>query len=103
MVAAINRAMDDDTVIEADRPVHPLRFEERRALNGRVWRVGSRRKVRGCSVDMKLAVPASLRGRRHRHARLLVPLVNFLAISRHGFSRFPAYWDSPTTGFLCHW
>jgi len=37
MVAAINRAMDDDTVIEADCPVHLLRFEERRAFNGRVW------------------------------------------------------------------
>jgi hypothetical protein len=38
VVAAIDRAMDNDATIEADRPMHPLRFRERRAFNRRAER-----------------------------------------------------------------
>src|SRR6266404_8472993 len=76
MIAAVNRAMDDDAAFEADRLVHLLSLRKGRAGNRRVGRIGSRWKLPRVLIDMKLTIAPSLRWRRHRHARLFVPLVD---------------------------
>jgi len=83
VIAAVNRAMDDDATLEADRLVHSLGFAKGRAFDGRVGWLGARRKFRRNVVDMKLTIAASRRRRRHRQPRLLIPLVNFLSGVRH--------------------
>ena len=83
VVAAVDRAMDDDATIEADRLVHLLRFGERCAFNRRVRRIGSRRKLRRVLVYVKLAIAASPWRRRNRHPRVSVPFVDFFSGCRH--------------------
>jgi hypothetical protein len=88
VIAAVNRAMDDDAAVEADRLVHLLGLRKGRAFNRRIWRIGSRRKLRRFLVDVKLAVAASGWRLRNRHARMSVPFVNSFYGCCH-FDYFP--------------
>src|SRR5262244_413394 len=92
MIASINRAVDDDAAIEADRLVHPLSFTESCARDWRVWRIGPRRKIRRIFVDVKLAVAASLWRRRQRHPRVFIPFVDFLSSCGHRYSPVISDW-----------
>ena len=86
MIAAVDRAMDDDATIEADRVMHFLGLRKGRASDRRVGRIGPRRKLRRVLVYVKLAIAASPRRRRNRHPRLSVPFVEFLSGRRHCYS-----------------
>jgi hypothetical protein len=79
VIAAVNRAMDDDAAIEADRLVHPLRFTKGRAFNRWIRRIGSRWKPRRIVINVELAITASAWRRRNRHPRLSVPFVDFFS------------------------
>src|SRR5262249_41186882 len=97
VIAAIDRAMDNDTTSEPNRFVHFLRFGGCRAFDGPVRRILPRRKLRWVFVYMKLTIATSRWWRRHWHPRPSVPLVEFLSSLRH--SHLLCLWYS-LEGFL---